>query len=125
MPDASGNLVLEDAPCWKHFLQTNLSDSGSQESDSIPTGRKLTSLSKQWSDVTRVITGSSHPRHGTEWLAEIDQATSLQELDDVGAVFGDCQMSLETLDSQNAQGLVKNMNPEFKRQIQVLEDSQD
>ena len=35
-----------------------------------------------------MITGSTHSRQGREWLAEIDQATCLQELGTVAVVFG-------------------------------------
>ena len=33
-----------------------------------------------------VVTSSTHPRQNTDWLAEIDQSTTTQELDDVGSV---------------------------------------
>ena len=48
-------------------------------------------------------------------MADIDQATSVQDVENVGAVFGDYQMSFETFDSPIAMGLMKIMNPEFKK----------
>ena len=38
----------------------------------------------------------------TEWLAGIDQATSLPDLDDIGSVFGSTRMSLESMAYHNA-----------------------
>ena len=71
--------------------------------------------SEQWPDVTlfknwktsfprEVITGSSRPRQATDWLAEIDQATPVHDLDDVGSVFGSTRMSFENQYSQFAKG---------------------
>ena len=71
--------------------------------------------SEQWPDVTlfknwktsfprEVITGSSRPRQATDWLAEIDQATPVHDLDDVGSVFGSTRMSFEHQYSKFAKG---------------------
>ena len=83
-------------------------------------------VSTKWAHLTRfknlkqaffreAITDSTHPGQATEWLAEIDQAESVQDLDNAEAVFGDYQMSFETLESQIAKGLVKIMYPWLKR----------
>ena len=83
---------------------------------------------EQWPHMTRfknwktsfrreVITGTTHLRQATDWSAEFDQATSMQDLGDVGSVFGSTGMSFEALDSQIAKGLMKIMNPEFKRKF--------
>ena len=42
-------------------------------------------------------TGSAHLRQVTEWLSEIDQATSTQHLKDAGPVFGIARMNLRPL----------------------------
>ena len=92
---------------------------------------------EQWPHVTRfknwmtslqreVITDSTPPRPATDWLAEIDQATSRQVLDDVGSVLGSTRMSIvKTLGSPAAKGLMKIMNPEFKSQNQVVDELQE
>ena len=65
---------------------------------------------EQWRHVTRfkswkasfrreVLAGSTHPRQATDWLAEIDQAASIEDLDDGGSVHGNTRMSFETMDS--------------------------
>ena len=51
-----------------------------------------------------VITGSTRPRQATDWLAEIDQATPVHDLDDVGSVFGSTRMSFEHQYSKFAKG---------------------
>ena len=58
---------------------------------------------------------STHPRQATEWLAEINQANPMQDLQNVGAAFGDYQMSLETLKSKIVKGFVKMTNLEFEQ----------
>ena len=55
------------------------------------------------------ITGSTDTRQATGWLAEIDEAKSLQDVDDVGSVGGSTRMRVETLDSEIGKDL---MNPE-------------
>ena len=72
-----------------------------------------------------VITDSPHPRQATDWLAESDQAKSTQDLDGVGSVFGSTTVSFETQDSQIANSLMKIMNPEFQRKVQVAEELQE
>ena len=69
-----------------------------------------------------MITGAIHPRHAIEWLAEIDESISVQNVDNSGVEFGDYQMSFATLDFKIAKGLVKIMNPKFKRKIQLAEE---
>ena len=62
-----------------------------------------------------MITGLIHPPQTTEWLTEIDRVTSLQDL-------GTCWICIRQLPdeySQNAKGLVRIMNSEFKREIQL------
>ena len=39
--------------------------------------------------------GSAHPPPATDWLAGIDQAKSVQYLDDDGSVFGSTRMSFD------------------------------
>ena len=81
---------------------------------------------KKWKTSFRreVVAGSTRPRQATDKLVEIDQAKSMQGLDDVGSVFDCTRMSVDTLDSPIANGLVKVMNPEFKRRVQVAEELQ-
>ena len=87
---------------------------------------------EQWPYVTRfknvrrpfrrgVVTSSLHPRQGTDRVAEIDQAQSMQDLDDVGSVSGSTWMSFETLNSQIAKDLKKMKNLEFKGKVQLTE----
>ena len=52
-------------------------------------------------------------------MAEIDQATPVHDIDDAVSAFGDCQMSLETLDFQIANGLVRLMNLAIKKEKSV------
>ena len=47
-----------------------------------------------------VITGSTHPRQVTEWLSQVDQANSTQDLEDTGSPFGSTRMNFKTLDSK-------------------------
>ena len=54
-----------------------------------------------------MLTGSTHPRQATDWLAEIDQAKSIQYLDDVGSAFGSIRLSFEYLDSKIAKCYMK------------------
>ena len=68
-----------------------------------------------------MVTSCQQP---SDRLAEIDEATSVQDLDDVGSVFGSPRMSFETLDSPIPKGLMQIMNPEFKRKVQVSEELQ-
>ena len=70
-----------------------------------------------------VIAGSTHSRQATGWLAEIDQATSLQDLDDVGFVFNSHPSSFETLDSQIPKCLVKTMTPRSRNIFRCQKNS--
>ena len=82
---------------------------------------------KNWKTSFRLkmVTGSAHPRQATCWLAEFDQAKSMQDLYDVGFVFGSTRMSFDTLQSQIANGLMKIMNLECKRKVQVAQELQE
>ena len=99
---------------------------GSQDSDSIPSREEADKLDfEQWPHVRRlrqwkkaVFTGSTQPQRATNRLAEIDQATSMQELDNVGIVFGNFHVRFITSDPLNVKVLVKIMNPELKRKHQ-------
>ena len=64
---------------------------------------------------TRGDHGSTHPRQATDWLAEIDQAKSMQDLDDVGSVFGSTRMRSETLRFQSGNGLMKIINLDLNK----------
>ena len=77
----------------KKPLQANLSDEDFWMA--IPHQKET---HKQWSHVTRfknwktslrreVITGSTHPRQATEWLANIDRAKSMQDVDEACRSF--------------------------------------
>ena len=100
-----GNLLPDDDLFGRDFLlneiflQANLSDGRSPDSHSNVERKEMEKLRRHHS-VRQVITGSTHLRQPTDWLAEIDQAESVQDLDDVGSVFGSTRMSFETLDSQ-------------------------
>ena len=72
-----------------------------------------------------MIAGSAHPRQATDWLADIDQTTSMQDLDAVGSVFGSTWMIFETRDSRIAKGPMEIMNPAFNRKDHVAEDLQE
>ena len=72
-----------------------------------------------------MITGSTHPQTPAEWLAKIDQATSMQDLDNVGAVSDDDHISCETVDSQTAKSPMKIMKPEFRTPVQLAEEIQE
>ena len=41
------------------------------------------------------------PRQATDWLAEIDQAKSMQDLDDVGSVLGSTRVIFEMRDHES------------------------
>ena len=51
---------------------------------------------------------------GTEWMSELHQANSMQDLGDTGSVFGSTRMTFETLESKIADGLMKMMTREEK-----------
>ena len=121
MPQARDNPLLEHEPFGEENSSfntkplQNLSDVESYESGSVPKRTEADKLEfERWPHVTRirkwenkhakreVIAGSTHPRTPAEWLAKIDQATSMQDLDNVGAVSDDDHMSCETVDSQTA-----------------------
>ena len=112
-------------PLYKKPLQANLSDVEPHESDSIPKGKETEKLEfEQSPNETRLRKTafrreSLQPRQATERLAEIDLVRSMQDLEHVGAAFGDYQVSSETLDSQMANGFVDIVNPEFKSKIQL------
>ena len=92
VPNARCNHVLEHEQFQRTFsfdkLQANLSEGESYEND---TERKNDTLEfERWPHVTRfrkwktafpleVATSSPPPRQATAWLAEIDQAKSLQD----------------------------------------------
>ena len=46
-------------------------------------------------------------------------------LDDTGSVFGSARMNFETYDSKIAKGLMKTMNAEFTKKVQVAEEEQE
>ena len=109
--------------------QANLSDGRSPDSDSTLKGKEMDMLEfEPWPHVTRfknwktsfrreVTVGFAHPRQATEWLAEIDHAESMLDLDDVESVSGSNRMSFEILDSQVAQDLMKIMTLELRRKL--------
>ena len=78
---------------------------------------------EQWQQVNRfnnwktsfrreAITGSTHPRQAADWFSKIDQATSTQHVD-------------EALDSQIAKGSDKRLHSEFKRKVEVADETQE
>ena len=80
--------------------------------------------SKNWktSFQREVITGSTLPQRAVAVLAKMDQTTSMQDLDDVGSVFGSTRMIFKTLDFQIAKGLMKIINPESRRKVRAAEE---
>ena len=64
---------------------------------------------------------SNHPRLISDWLAEMDFAACVEELDHPGFVVDKHQMEFETLDSKIAKGSMKNPLAEFKRKIHFSE----
>ena len=90
-------------------MQANLEIYGS---DSIPNGTKPTRVNL---GSGQVITGSTHRRQAPAWLAHIDKAKSMQELDKVGSVFGSDQMTFE------AQGFTNCERPSEHHEPRVQE----
>ena len=65
---------------------------------------------KNWKSSFRRDGLDYHPGQAREWLADIE------DLDDVGSVFGSTRMSFDTPDSQIAEGLMKIMNLAFNKE---------
>ena len=121
----SNLLLIHDQFGWDFLsntksLQANLSEIESHENDPVPKRKEADEPAfERWPQVTRfrnwktavrrevIASFTHHPRQASEWLAEIAQAISVQDLEPVGAVFGDNQMSFATLDSKIAKRLVK------------------
>ena len=76
--------------------------------------RQQASKLKSWNLFFRreVIPGSNHLRIVSDWLAEIDVAASMAELDHSGFVF------------KIARGSMKNVLAELKRKVNFLEETQ-
>ena len=66
-----------------------------------------------------MIVGSARPRQLAEWLSEIEQTTSTQDLGEAGSAFGCARLQFETLDSKIAEGFMKMLNSKFKDEFQV------
>ena len=103
---------------------TALSDTRSVTDESTPKRREAekfeceprpqASKFKSWNLFFRreVIPGSNHPRIVSDWLAEIEVAASMAELDHSGFVF------------KIARGSMKNVPAELKRKVNFLEETQ-
>ena len=66
-----------------------------------------------------MIQGSTHPRQVTDSLSEVDQATSIQDLDEGGSVLGCARMQFEArLDADHEHSVQEN-------KVQVDEETQD
>ena len=64
-----------------------------------------------------VVSGSTHPRLISEWLAEIDWATGIEDSGNQEFIFDKHQIKFETLDSKIATGIMKIIPDELKRRI--------
>ena len=71
-----------------------------------------------------VISASHHPKLVSDWLAGIDVATRMEDLELSGVVFDGHQMELGTLDLKMATGILKIILAKFKRKLDVLEETQ-
>ena len=90
-----------------HYGQTSQTGGPWIVSDSTPERKEMDSPEfEKWPNVTgcknwktsirrEVITGLTYPRQATDWLAQIDQAQAMHDLDDVGSVFGSTRMSFD------------------------------
>ena len=75
---------LQTADLWE-LIPHQKKDMDKLEFEQLP---HVTRFHKWMTSFQRVlITGSTHPRQDTDLLAEIDQAKSTQDLDDVGSVY--------------------------------------
>ena len=63
---------------------------------------------------------STCPRFICDWLAEIDVAACVEDLDSRGIVFDKHQMDFETLDSKIPKGIMKVLPVDLKRKINFL-----
>ena len=63
---------------------------------------------------------SNHPKLVGEWLAEIDYATSRDDLEHSGFASDDYQRECETLDSQIVKGIAKIIPEELGRKIDLF-----
>ena len=70
------------------------------------------------------ISGSTHPRLISDWSAQIDLATGIEDKDHSGFIFDKHQIECETLDSKTTKGIMKTFPAEFKRKINFLEETQ-
>ena len=70
-----------------------------------------------------VISGSPHLRLISEWLAEIELASGMGELDHTEFIFDKHHLEFETLDSKIANGITKIVPTELKRKINFLEET--
>ena len=71
-----------------------------------------------------VLSGSSHPRLVSDCLADIDLATSKDDLDHSGFVFDKHNQEFETLDSKIAKGIMEIIPVDFMRKINFLDGKQ-
>ena len=121
----------------KRPLHASLSNNGSQDGESLPKKKEMDTFEfEQCPHVTRFknprtsvwrveITGSPQLQQVTDWLSEIDQATSRQGFDEAGSAFDCTRMQLETLDSPSCARVMKIMHSEFQRKVQVAEEMQE
>ena len=70
------------------------------------------------------MSGSSLPNLVGQWLAEIDVATSKDDLDHSGFALDSNQTEFETLDSAIVNGIVKIIPHGFMRRIDLLDEKQ-
>ena len=69
-----------------------------------------------------MTTRSTHPRLISEWLAESDLASGIEELDCSRFIFDKHQF--ETRDAKIARGIMKIIPADLKRKINFLEEAQ-
>ena len=125
----AGTNVSPQAPVF-----TNLSDIQSQDGETNTKRKETDKLDfEPWRQIARcrswktpfrseVITASTHPRQVTEWLTEVDTATEVADLDDMGFVVRSSTVDVETLDSKIATGIMKILTQEFRRKAKLAEE---
>ena len=64
--------------------------------------------------------GSSHPGQVTDWLSDIDHATSKQDLDEEGSVVDDNELRSQLRSSGGEEMLVKELRVLTGRQIAFM-----
>ena len=66
------------------------------------------------------MSGSTHPRLISEWSAEMDLATGVEDLDHSGFIFDKHQIEFATLESIIATGIMKDSSSRIQEEDQFL-----